>query len=143
MDKRNDYIKKIKDLIEMINQNLPEKVDATTLTIKSKLPFKVLMLRELLFHRVAELSRNALKTIENEDHMTSILISRWIVECFAVMLRLINKLKEFLKNKDRKSMDSYLMKSLFGSRDPNTIEEAYNILTLIDHANLHILIIWA
>ncbi len=133
----NKYYLKAKELVDQINQNLPQKIEATCYTLNSKLPFKVFSLRELLIHRIGELSFVAINSFKNENIVPSIILIRSVFETTAVLVRLSNKIENVLKNNNEiDAFDDFLMKSLFGCRDGSNDIQAYNILTLVDHVRL-------
>jgi hypothetical protein len=55
----------IRGRLELLESNLPKHVDGWALSQKSKLPFKVLVYREALAWRMAELGRAAFEELSN------------------------------------------------------------------------------
>jgi len=113
--------------------SLPERVEAADLTINSKLPFKLLSLRELLLHRVSALATPAVDLFEQRSGVAAVVLTRAVVETVAVAFVLHKRMKLFLKTKDRSELDEFLMKCLMGSRWKDASHQAQNVLTFIDH----------
>ena len=124
-----------------LNASLPAVVPAGGLTLKSKLPFKAVSIRELLIHRVAALSRSAVAHLENEDVVPGIVLTRAIVETVAVLYCLNQRLEKFLaapSEAEEDALDDFLMKSLVGARWEDHPVQAQNILTFIDKVSKEI-----
>lgn len=110
-----------------------EQLDIAAMGFPSKLPFKAVSLRELLIHRVADLSYGALESYRCGMVVPAILLTRAVVETAALIFALHTLVLDVVT---RKSLiaddDSRLMKMLFGRRDGLPGETATNILTRID-----------
>ena len=51
-----DCLKKSRELVDVIASSLPDRIEIAGLPLNSKIPFKAVSLRELLFHRAAALA---------------------------------------------------------------------------------------
>lgn len=122
-----------KELAQLIESSLPEKIEIAALSLNSKLPFKALSLRELLIHRVANLATPAVELFEHQREVSAILLTRGVIETVAIMFALHRALTTFLDNHDVPTFDHFLMQSLMGSRLPDASHQAKNIVTLIQH----------
>lgn len=115
-----------------IASSLPTEVDARMFTLKSKMPFKVAYLREVLIHRVSELATVAVELYESNRVVPAFILTRAVVETVAMAYWLHEKVSEFMTNNDVDAFDTFVMKASMGSRDETTELESYNVLTAID-----------
>jgi hypothetical protein len=125
----------VKSFSEQINKSLPDKIFVASLSHTSKLPFKALSLREVLIHRVAELSETAVNLFESNKLVPAIIMTRAVFESTAVLYWLYERIKQVSITKELGDIDEFLMKSLFGGRVSEAPVESYNVLTAIDHIN--------
>jgi hypothetical protein len=125
----------VKSFLEQINRTLPDKISAVTLSHNSKLPFKAFSLREVLIHRVAELSETAVNLFESNKLVPAIIMTRAVFETTAVLYWLYERIKQATTTKELGDIDEFLMKSLFGGRVSEAPVESYNVLKAIDHIN--------
>ncbi len=127
-----EYLLETRVFATNIFASLPHNVEAVALTWKSKVPFKALSLREVLIHRIAELSMVAVDLFECNKLVPAFIITRAVVETVAMTYLFSQKNSEFLGSKDVKKLDEFLMKAMFGSRDSSTPLDSYNVLTAVD-----------
>jgi hypothetical protein len=127
-------LKEVRDLAKNIAGSLPDNIQAASLTVKSKLPFKALSLRELLIHRMAALCIPTVQLFETKHIIPAVILTRAIVETVAVLFVLHERLNRFLKEKDKdvESLDEFFMKSLVGSKVDQEMPTPSNILNMID-----------
>lgn len=81
----------IRGNLELLESNLPKRVDGWALSQLSKLPFKVLVYREALSWRMAELGRAALEEFEKDRLAAAIVLTRAAVETSAALWYLCAK----------------------------------------------------
>ena len=122
-----------KRLVAEFKQNLPQKVDPASLTLNSKLPFKAMSLREVLLYRITELTEEACRLYEAKKNVAAILLTRSALETAAMLYWLHMEISGVVDRSETGSIDSYLMKAIFGSRDGIGPVEAHNVLTAIQH----------
>ena len=115
-----------------ISENLCAGFDIAMLTLESKLPFKALVLREVLAHRFADLGRSAAELLSHGRVVSSATLTRAAMETLARVAELSDRTQQFLLSKDVEQLDEYLMASLFGSRNDPNLPQARNILGSID-----------
>lgn len=113
---------------------MPARIQAASFTRKSKLPFKAMSIRELLLHRTSQLTSAAEYLFEVNKVVPAVILTRSIVETFAVLFAFHERLDRFLnaENRDSKALDEYLMSCLMGGRDNSDLPKAINILNSID-----------
>ncbi|MBI2999280.1 MAG: hypothetical protein HYY46_12675 [Deltaproteobacteria bacterium] len=133
-DKDAQHLSEARESSERFAASLPQRIDAAALTLKSKLPFKALSIRELLLHRMAALSSAAADLFAQKRVIPAVILTRAIVETLAVLFTFHERLKRFLedKKKDIDAMDDFLMRCLVGARNNPEMPTSTNILTLID-----------
>jgi hypothetical protein len=124
-----------RELIQRFKESLSSQVDPAGLTLNSKIPFKVLSLKELLFHRITMLAQVALDIYEENKRVPSYILMRSTVETCALCFALRKKMSNFLEDKNLNEFDDFLVKGLSGGRDEKAKHSAVNILTCIDHVD--------
>lgn len=122
-------------LAEDMRHSLPSELHANSFTISSKLPFKAASLREVLIHRQSDLADTAMDLYRSNQLVPAFIMTRSLIETTALLHSLHIKTDEFLKTKEEKQYDEFLMRGIFGSRDGTTSKESFNILTAIDRMN--------
>lgn len=125
----------IRGRLELLESNLPQRVDGFGTSPYSKLPFKVLLYREVLIWRMADLSRSALENLENERLASAITLIRAAVETSAALWYLWAKLDGAVQAKTIGDIDDYLMKLIMGSKTNPDLPQAINVLTFVDRVN--------
>ena len=121
-----------KEMVTVFKNSLVERVDAASMTRKSKIPFKIFSLKELLMHRMTALAESALELYESNRRVPSYLIVRATQETAAAVYNLRQKCSVYLDDKDLDALDDYLMKGLAGGRDVTARVAAINVMTLVD-----------
>ena len=124
-------LKKAREQVNIISSCLPNRVEAAGLTLKSKLPFKALSLREVLIHRISELAECAMIKYEERKIVPAFVLTRAVIETVALIYWLHKKIAELLESKDIEKLDYFLMKAMLGSKDNTTNIESYNVLTAV------------
>jgi hypothetical protein len=120
-----------KEMTQRLSQSLPESIEVAALGVRSKAPYQLLVVREVLIWRTEELARNACNSLESDDFAVAAILTRAITENAALTW----KLKEILDKRAGKSaeeLNTALMRALAGS---STWEEAptpYNVLSCLD-----------
>ena len=111
----------IRERLSLLESNLPKRVDGWALSQMSKLPFKVLVYREALSWRMAELSRAALEEFEKDRLAAAIVLTRAAVEISAALWYLCTKVEASVESAELGDIDDYLMKMSMGmATDPPT-----------------------
>lgn len=104
----------IRDRLELLESILPERVDAMAVSPTSKLPFKVLVYREALIWRMAELGRSAFQSFERDRLVSAIVLTRAAVETSAALWYLYSKVAVAVESNAVDDIDNHLMKLLAG-----------------------------
>ncbi len=113
----------------------PTKVPVTAFSLKSKIPHKTISLREILFMRELDLTTEALTLFERGRHVPAMVLTRAAMESAALLIFLDIQVSDFLQNQENTKLNTFLEKSLLGSRDQSTEREAINILTVINRVD--------
>ncbi len=112
--------------------SLPKMVDAASLTLKSKTPFKVLVLRESLIHRVVSLTDGAISELSASRWVSGTILIRAVTETAAVLHSLDLQVRRALQDGNDDTLTEFLRRTMVSSRSEPDLPESLNILTLID-----------
>ena len=119
-------MEKISRNLDLLESNLPKRVDGWALSKLSKLPFKVLVYREALIWRMAELARAAFEEFERDRLAAAIALTRAAVETSAALWYLCGKVDASVESADVGDIDDYLMKMINGiATDPPSAYPSY------------------
>ncbi len=105
----------IPESLAVLESNLPRQVDGFALSGKSKLPWKVLLYRESLIWRMAELGSSAFEKLSNDKLVSGIVLTRAAVEVSAALWFLCTKVEAVVDSKTVGDVDDYLMKLSMGT----------------------------
>ena len=84
----------IRDRLELLESNLPQRIEAGGIFRRSKLPFRTdFQCREVLAWRCAELAREAYEALKRDRFVTAILLTRAVIETVAAQWYLSEKLR--------------------------------------------------
>lgn len=121
-----------KALISEFKKILPARVDPISITLKSKIPYKAVSLRELLLHRITEIGESAIELYEKKKIISAFIITRAVMETAALFYWMHKRLKRVVDNNNIEDIDDFLMKLLFGWKGNKDLKEPYNILKAVD-----------
>jgi hypothetical protein len=107
-------VDEIRGRLGLLESNLPKRVDGWALSQLSKLPFKVLVYREALSWRMAELGRAAFEEFEKDRLAAAIVLTRAAVETSAALWYLCAKVETSVESVEVGDIDDYLMKMNMG-----------------------------
>lgn len=124
-----------RELIQRFEESLSTRVDPAGLTLKSKIPFKVLSLKELLFHRITMLAQVALDLYDQNKRVPSYILMRSTVETCALCFCLRKKISIYIEDHNLDNFDDFLVKGLSGGRDEKATHSSINVLTCVDHVD--------
>lgn len=129
-----ELLRDIRDEVAAIEESIPRVtvVDAALHSAHSKLPFKAGCIRELHLHRVAELSRVALESLEANKLVTCALTARACAESVAILFKLRKAIRLYLESGNTDQLDDTLMKLLMGARWEDYPVKAINVMTLVE-----------
>jgi len=121
----------LEHIISRFEGSLPSRVDAAAMTWKSKVPFKMLSLKELLFHRITLLARTSLDLYVQGTWVPAYIVMRSTVETAALFFEFCNKVSLFLQDADEKKIDIFLMKCITGGKDEKSKLPPIHVLDCI------------
>jgi hypothetical protein len=104
----------IRGRLELLESNLPHRVDAMAVSPSSKLPFKALLYRETLGWRMAELSRAAFEDLGKDKLAAAIVLTRAALETSAALWYLCAKVAASVESDEVGDTDDFLMKMIAG-----------------------------
>jgi len=130
-----DLLPEIRKNIELLDANLPTRVDSANISGTAKLPFKAEWFRIGLRWRFSELCRSALEEFEQRRFVSAAVLTRAAVETFASLWYLHAKLRASTESKTLGQIDEYLMRAIAGNRIDDTMPQAINVLNCIDKVN--------
>lgn len=123
-------------LSEAIASCLPDSIAAAALPLQSKIPFKVLSLRETLFHRASALASPAVALLEAGNWVSGILLTRAVMETTGLIAVLGYEITKFVETFDTQRFDTFLIRCLLANRrDTGGMEDKFpaeSILKFID-----------
>lgn len=120
---------------DSLRLSLPNEVKASALTLKSKTPFKALVLREALIHRVSSLTDGAISEFDATRWVSGTILIRAIAETASVLHSLEMKISEAIKIRNDNDLTEFLRRTMIASRSDKALPEAINVLNLIDKAD--------
>ncbi len=122
-------------MLGSLKRRRSKRIHQFSLSKRSKLPFRVVTIREALLYRIAEISEAACHLYENNKLCSAFTLTRSALETAALLFLLDKKVGEIIKQDNVGNIDEFLMKALFGSRNKGARKTALNVLTAIDHFN--------
>ncbi len=125
----------VKDLIEELKSILPKRIYAASLSLKSKIPFKAVSLREALLHRLVDLSCVAYDLYMRDKSIPAFIMTRAVMETQALLFSLHKKIKKVVAAEQLGDVDAFLMDALLGWRDGSMPAKAPNILKAVDEVD--------
>jgi hypothetical protein len=120
------------ELTGRIQASLPAGFGIADLGMPSKMPFKVVTLRESLLHRLAELASAAVDLYASERPVAGVLLTRGVMEVTAMLFAIDRLLATSLERRDPSAADETIMRLLFGGRSEMAPQSAINVLSHLD-----------
>jgi hypothetical protein len=120
----------IRENLNLLEFRLLKRVDGWALSQLSKLPFKVLIYREALSWRMAELGRAAFEEFEKDRLAAAIVLTRAAVETSAGLWYLCAKVDASVESAEVGDIDDYLVKMIAGiATGPPTVATTGEAIT--------------
>lgn len=116
-----------------LRQGLVKTITPADISATAKVPFKLRVLRELLLHRVSDLSDAACLHYNNDSTIPALVLTRAAFETMAMLFYLNKNVEAAHNGRDVEALDDIAMKGTFGAKDKSTPYEAVNVLTVIRH----------
>ncbi len=113
---KEQFLSEADELHQRFVQNLVvKKIDVASVSIKSKIPFKALVLRESLYYRVTELSGVAIELYRQSKMTSAVIITRAVFESAALCYYIYKNLETVTDTGFLSEIDNILMKASHGS----------------------------
>jgi hypothetical protein len=132
MDGNSSALERATQLAYGLSKTLVPAVDPATVSTIAKIPFKVLLLRELFAYRLAELSISACDLFRDSRNIAATTLTRGALEAVAGLFFLDRRTRKCLDQKTLGNFSEFVNRLLLGSRHPKAKYEAYNVLNAID-----------
>jgi hypothetical protein len=116
-------MEEIRTNLQILESSLPKHVDGWALSQLSRLPFKVMVYRESLAWRMAELARAAFEKFEQDKLAAGIVLTRSAVETSAALWYLRGKVEACVESGEVGDIDEYLMKMTVGMATDPPLDE--------------------
>src|SRR5215216_2669438 len=97
MSEDDEILKEAKECADRLMALRPQSVQADAFSKKWKVPFKAAMIRELLLYRTTDLAGASIGFFEQKRIVPAVILTRSIVETFAVLFVFHDRLEKFLK----------------------------------------------
>ncbi|MBC7543777.1 MAG: hypothetical protein H7338_13710 [Candidatus Sericytochromatia bacterium] len=118
--------------VARIEASLVDRLDPASLSVRAKIPFKVVAFSEALLWRSADLGRVSLSLFKAEEGMPACIIARSLIECGALFWYVAGLVRSAIKLKTVNVIDEKIRQLLLGSRDRTTEVAALNVVTVIE-----------
>ena len=105
-----------KERLAAFQAGLVSRVESSSMTQKSGVPFKIFAAKELLVHRMTALTEASIKLYEEDHRVASFVLVRSAMETTGAIYNLHRKCEVFLSSEDLESLDAYLKQALGGRR---------------------------
>jgi hypothetical protein len=125
-------IDQARQAVEVFRSSLPHIVEARSFTLESKNPFKAMVLREAMIHRVSSLADGAVSEFQDGRWVSATVLVRAIVETTAVLHSLELCVSRALDKRNDDELTEFLRRTMVASRSEPDLPEAISVLTLID-----------
>jgi hypothetical protein len=120
--------------VAVLTKSLPTVVDPLAVSLKTRVPSKVLLYREALIWRTEELARTACVHYTQAHLAAALTLTRAAVEGAAATWYLKDLVEKTVGTRDLAKLDDTIMRLMFGSRNEITDIEAINVITFVDRA---------
>jgi predicted methyltransferase len=127
-----------KIIVDGLKENLVSRVDPAEISLKAKIPTKVVIIREALLYRATDLAESSIFLLRDENLVSGACTIRAFQETVAIMFFINKKVKKAIRDKDVQHLDDALMKALVGSKVNENLPTPTNILTMIDKVDMEI-----
>lgn len=109
-------IDRSREIADVLSASLPDEFHIGAVSTKSKLPFKVLTLRESLVHRASELADTALDLIDSRRFVSATIVVRALMETAGLLCWLHRRTEGAVESGQLGDLDEWLMRGLVGDR---------------------------
>ena len=119
-------------LLKLFEESLPDHVDPSLKELPTQTRFHVICLRDVISHRIKDLTEKVLPLYESEQRVPAFLVTRAIIESVALLYQLHRKIVSAIEASDVVELNDWLWNAIFGSRNTDTDMTSPNVLTALD-----------
>lgn len=134
-ERQQELLRQAKAFLDEFNGWLPQRIDPAGISRKSKVPFKVMSHSAALLYRMTELGEAAYQLYKTDRLAAAFTLTRSSLETAAMLFWLYDKVRTAVDRSDLGDMDQHIMRGIFGGRDKEAKLPAFNVLTIIEHAD--------
>jgi hypothetical protein len=118
------FLNEIQERVNRLESARLERLDAKAVSMSAKLPYKVMLYREVLAWRMAELGRESLDSFQKHKLVATAVLTRAAMETAAALWYLRVKVDTAVESGAVGDIDDYLMKLMMGTAtgDPNVAD---------------------
>lgn len=125
-------LEEAKEILGNLSGLIAKSIDPELRDQPSRVPFHITYLREILGHRIVDLSEKSIALIENNQLVPAFLVIRATMESVALLYNLHEKIIAAIESTDIDTLSTFLENAALGSRNDDTDFTAQNILTALD-----------
>lgn len=108
-------LNKIEERVNRLESGRLERLDVKAVSMTAKLPYKVMLYREVLAWRMAELGRESLDSFQKHNLVVTAVLTRAAMETSAALWYVRVKVDTSVKSGAVGDIDDYLMKLMMGT----------------------------
>jgi len=131
----DDMLGAAEEFVGQLQRDLLPRVGAEDVSETAKIPFNVVMCREVLARRFLELARVALDALGKEQFAATAVVTRSVVETGAALWYLGQAVEGAVRGGTSAELKERVFRLLHGSRTTPEAPSAINVLTFIDAAD--------
>ena len=132
MSVHTDHLGDANRLLSEFRDCLPVEVHANQFTPYSKNPYKAMVLREALVHRITWLAEGAVSEFAAQRWIPAAVLVRAIAEPIAVLHSLFRKVEKAINTSDDAELTEFLRRTMVGSRTDPELPQMVNVLTMLE-----------
>jgi len=129
-----DLLREARTRVKQLTHNLPGVVDPAAVSLKAKIPFKVVLYRETLIWRTEEFARCACDLYQRDDIGSAIVLTRAVTENAAAAWYLMQLIEDTNRLSHVADLDDRVMRLLMGSRSIGGLPHALNVKSMLAKA---------
>ncbi len=138
MDNTERLLSEARRYVERLKASLVSRTDPAQISLKSKVPYKALQIREALLYRATDLADASCILFDMQNFVSAACTARAFQETLAMLFYINRKIKKAIGDKNILILDDILMRTLVSSKNNADTRNPINILTMIDRVEKEI-----